>query len=140
MDAMHSAIKGRRGGMLNEHEENAHQMPKESQGEGDMQGLVESLSDEQKAQLMGLLQQDMSEKPADGPALEKGSAGPGEEQEVAQMAMEDQGDEHESEDEIMESMISSADKGRVEQDVKPRNLAERMKMNLASKLKGKGKH
>ena len=51
--------------------------------------------------------------------------------------MEDDG--HESEDEIMESMVSSADKSRADDDVKPRNLGERVKISLAKKLKGKGK-
>jgi hypothetical protein len=31
MDGMYSAIKNRRGGLLNDQEENAHQMPEEKQ-------------------------------------------------------------------------------------------------------------
>lgn len=141
MDAMYSAIKGRRGGLLNDHEENAHQMPEEQgapKGGGDMQGLVESLSPEQKSQLLALLVQEQAPegeaKPNDAAAIQKGEMGPGEMAELDAEA----GEGHESEEEIMESMISSADKSRVDQGAKPRNLGERVKMSLASKLKKKG--
>lgn len=145
MDGMLGAIKNKRGGLLNDQEENAHQPPQESKpSKGpDMQGLVQSLSDDQKNQLLSLLVKDQSQDQPDGQMdntqIQQGEMGPGEEAELGQEAMDD-GSEHESEDQIMESMTSSADKGRVEQGANPRNLGERVKMNLAKKLKDKGKY
>jgi hypothetical protein len=58
--------------------------------------------------------------------------GPGEEAELEEMSL---GGEHESESEIAESMIGSSDKMRAERGDQPRNLGERMKFDLAKKLK-----
>ncbi len=138
MDAMYSAIKGRRGGLLNDVEENAGQEmpePQTKQG-GDLKGLVTSLSDDQKMQLLGILMKDQGMGSAKV-EIEKGASGPGEDAELAH-EVEDLGGDHESEDEIAESMLSSADKMRAEQGARPRNLSDRMKMGLASKLKKKG--
>ncbi len=138
MNPMYSAIKGRRGGLLNDVEENAHQPPAEakpSEGSGlNMKSLVSALSDEQKSQLLSLLVS--GDKPQEGAsqdsvAIEKGAMGPGEEAEIE----ESLGDGHESEDEIAESMVASSDKLRAERGDKPRNLSERMKFDLAKKLK-----
>jgi len=145
---MQSAIKGRRGSMLNDMEENAHQLPDQKEqkpgGSADMQGLVQSLSDDQKSELMGILSQDMQpQKEVNAVSIQQGEMGPGEEAELAEYSAEGEQEDahggHESEDQIMESMISSADKGRVDQGAKPRNLGERVKMSLANKLKNKGK-
>lgn len=139
MDAMYSAIKGRRGGLLNDAEENAGQempQPAPQKKDGDLKSLVSSLSDDQKMQLLGILMKDqgMGNTKVE---IEKGGMGPGEEAELADES-DLEGDEQESEEDIAESMLSSADKMRAAQGAKPRNLGERMKMNLASKLKKKG--
>ena len=139
MNSMLSAIKNRRGGLLNDHEENAHQMPEESapqSGGMNMKGLVEALSPEQKGELLKLLvsggeQAQPGMKSGDVASIEKGGMGPGEESELAEMSGEGQ----ESEDEIAEGMISSSDKMRSERGDKPRNLGERVKFDLAKKLK-----
>lgn len=141
MDAMYSAIKGRRGSMLNDQEENAHQpAPEASPKEGgDMKDLVASLAPEQKSQLLAMLVQDQSQgEESSVPAIQEGAMGKGEQAELEQGAMED-GDEHESEEQIMESMVSSADTTRADQGAVPRGLNDRVKMSLATKLKDKKK-
>ena len=136
---MLSAIKNRRGGLLNDTEENAHQMPEERgpKGQGvDMKSLVQALSPDQKAQLLSILVsgEKGSAKPAESaPQIEEGEMGPGEESEI----QEELGEGHESEDEIAQSMISSSDKMRSDRGDRPRNLGERMKFDLAKKLKNR---
>lgn len=142
MDAMYSAIKGRRGGLLNDEEENAHQEKADVQGPKgmDMKSLVSALSDDQKMQLLKMLVSG-SEAREEAPtkmtaqSIEKGGMGPGEEEELEEAS--ELGGEHESEDEIAESMLSSGDKYRAQRGDSPRNLGERMKFGLASKLKNK---
>lgn len=138
MDAMMGALKQRRGGLLNDGEENAHQMPEEkSSGGMDMKSLVGALSQDQKAQLLSLLVSggDQSKGKSSISEIEQGGMSPGEESDIE----ESLGDGHESEDDIAESMIASSDKSRAASGDKPRNLGERMKFGLANKLKNKGK-
>lgn len=137
MDAMYSAIKSRRGGLLNDQEENAHQEPMEAKPGGmDMAGLVDALSPEQKSELLALLVGgEQAPAPAKAaPAIEKGAMGPGEEAELS----ESLGDGQESEGEIADSLLSSADSMRAVRGDKPRNLGERMKFDLAKKKQKKG--
>lgn len=138
MDGMYSAIKSRRGGLINDHEENAHQLPEEKpKGNGglNMESLVAALSDQQKSQLLSLLVGGEKQGGAKTPeSIEEGGMGPGEEADIEASL----GEGHESEAEIAEGMISSSDKMRAERGDKPRNLGERMKFDLASKQK-KGK-
>lgn len=140
MDSMYSAIKGRRGGLMDEPHKMMGMEEEESapsQGAGvDMKSLVGALSEGQKAQLLKLLVND-SPKGKDESVLpiEQGGQSPGEEADLEQ----ELGEGHESEDEIAESMISHSDKMRSDRGDNPRNLGERMKFNLASKLKKKGK-
>lgn len=140
MDGMYSAIKGRRGGLLSDQEENAHQMPQEEsapEGGMDMKGLVQALSPDQKNQLLQLLVGgEKGGERSNVPAIEKGAMGPGEEAELEEESL---GEGHESEDDIAEGMVASSDKMRSERGDQPRNLAERMKFDLAKKLKSKGK-
>ncbi len=142
MDAMYSAIKGRRGGagLMDDPQEEMDEVPAPPQKGGgmNMQSLVSALSDDQKSQLLSLLvagDKGQSPAPKDPMAIEKGGMGPGEESEIEDSL----GDGHESEDDLAESMISSSDKMRSANGDKPRNLSERMKFDLASKLKNKGK-
>lgn len=140
MDALYSAIKSRRGGLLNDDEENAHQEPAPQKGGGmDMKSLVSALSDDQKMQLLKMLVSGDGDKEAPSKmtaqSIEKGGMGPGEEEELEEAS--DLGGEHESEEEIAESLLSSGDKYRADRGDKPRNLGERMKFGLASKLKQK---
>lgn len=137
MNPMYSAIKARRGGLLEDDEPMQEGAPQESGGV-DMKSLVNALSSEQKAQLLSLLVGKGAEapqaKPSDSMAIEKGGMGPGEKEEIE----EDLGDGHESEDEIAESLVANSDKMRAERGDKPRNLGERMRFGLANKLKKKG--
>lgn len=142
MDAMYSAIKGRRGGLLNDSEENADQMTDEKPSKGgvDIKSLVSVLSEDQKMQLLKMLvsgSKDSEQAPTkmNAQSIEKGGMGPGEEEELEEAT--NLGGEHESEDEIAESLLSSGDKYRAERGDNPRNLGERMKFGLASKLKNK---
>lgn len=134
MDGMYSAIKNRRGGLLNDEEENAHQAPAEKKpmykGSG-MEGLVASLDDIQKMELLKLLSADMSEG-GDTREIEKGGMGPGEMAEL-----EEEAGMGETEDEIAADMVSSADVTRAEQGTAPRNLGERARIEMAKKLKNK---
>lgn len=137
MDSMISAIKGRRGGMMDEAQ--MHEgMGQESGGDGlDMKSLIQALSPEQKSQLLSLLVGGgkSAEKTATPEKIEEGAMGPGEEAEIEQSL----GDGHETEDEIAESFLASSDKMRADRGDKPRNLSERVKFGLANKLKNKGK-
>ncbi len=142
MDAMHSAIKQRRNGLLSDAPvEQAPTTPGEPGVGGskpeEMAGLVKMLSNDQKQMLLQMLAKDIQGVNT-AEIEQEGAPGPGEEMELAEYSMDDEGG-HESEEEIMESMISSADKSRASNGAKPRNLGERVKMNLASKLKDKKK-
>lgn len=135
MNSMLSAIKGRRGGMMEEQAPMQEEMAAESGGGVDMKSLVQALSPEQKNQLLSLL---VGQGKSEGPTpdkIEEGAMGPGEAEEIE----ESLGDGHESEDEIAESFLASSDKMRAEAGDKPRNLSERVKFGLATKLKNKGK-
>jgi hypothetical protein len=138
MDGMYSAIKNRRGGLLNDDEENAHQMPMEKKAmgkpSGEMQSLIAQLDDTQKMELLKLLSADVAA--ADSREIEKGGMGPGEMMELAEEAGEVEG-MGETEDEIAADMVSSADMTRAEQNTKPRNLGERARIEMAKKLKTK---
>lgn len=134
MDAMYSAIKNRRGGLLDD-----SQAPEQDSASGiSLESLAQALSPEQKSQLLALLVGSGGEQGKTAPPvqkssaeIEKGAMGPGEEAELE----ESLGGDHESEDEIAESMVASSDKMRSERGDKPRNLGERVKFDLAKKLK-----
>lgn len=134
MDGMYSAIQKRRGGLLNDEEENAHQMPMEKKAmgkpSGEMQSLVAQLDDTQKMELMKLLSAEMAG--GDSREIEKGGMGPGEMAEL-----EEEAGMGETEDEIAADMVSSADMTRAEQGTAPRNLGERARIEMAKKLKNK---
>lgn len=130
MDGMYGAIKNRRGGLLNDKEENAQQMD----GGGEMKSLLSQLSDEQKSELMGLLEADMDQASADPRAIEKGAMGPGEREDLAESVEAGElGGDHETEEDIMNSMVSTSDEMRD----KPRNLGDRVRMEMSKKLKMK---
>ena len=107
----------------------------DSSGGVDMKSLVQALSSDQKAQLLSLLVSG-DQKPSgdkgmmpDKLSIEKGGIGPGEDEEI----QEQLGGDHESEDDIADSMLSSSDKMRAARGDSPRNLSERMKFELAKK-------
>lgn len=137
MNSMLSAIKGRRGGLMEDHAPMQEEMAAESGGGVDMKSLVQALSPEQKSQLLSLLVgQGKSEGSGPTPEkIEEGAMGPGEAEEIE----ESLGEGHETEDEIAESFLANSDKMRAEAGDKPRNLSERVKFGLATKLKNKGK-
>ncbi len=145
MNGLMSAIKNRRGGgMLNEESAGeememsaAPKAPQQNEAQG-LKALMGSLDDGQKQMLLKMLSADQKIT-TEPDAIQKGAKGPGETMELEEYVSENEPEEgHESEDEIMESMISSADRTRVDRGIEPRNLGERVKMSLANKLKKKG--
>lgn len=150
MDAMYSAIKKKRG-LIGDHQGSGHMSQhveddtnKDDQGGGkDLHGLVASLSDSEKHQLKGILNTDNTQ------SIMKGGASSDEKGKIAQESskqdqmneMADQADPMQSadSDEIAKSMLDSRHMGSNAPTGKPRNLGERMKMGIASKLKAKGK-
>mgnify|MGYP006921296629 CR=1 FL=1 len=136
MDGMYGAIKNRRGGLLNDKEENAQQMMDQGGGKhGEMKSLLSQLSDEQKSELMGLLEADMDRSEGMDPKMiEKGAMGPGEREDLAESVEAGElGGDHETEEDIMNSMVSTSDEMRD----KPRNLGDRVRMEMSKKLKMK---
>jgi hypothetical protein len=140
MDGLMGAIRNRRGGRDEQIAEDQPVVGNDS-GAGsaqELKGLVASLDESQKALLLKMLAKDQTAS-ENAPALETGAMGPGESMEVEEYVSDMEPEEgHESEEEIMESMISSADKTRADRGTEPRNLGERMKVGLANKLKKKG--
>jgi hypothetical protein len=146
MDSMLGAIKARRqgsqsAGMMDSGQESDMGGGEQAPG-AEMQGLVAQLSPEQKTHLLELLVQEA--KGSEG--VDKGEASGAERAEVAAQAAEDQeseadgselsGDES---DDIAMSMVDPRAKQMAEGQGQPRNLSERAKMSMASKLKSKGK-
>jgi hypothetical protein len=101
----------------------------------DLKDLVQSLSEDQKAELLGLLQKDAGQGESDS-KVETGAASDDESKAVDdEISEQDQGDDS---DDIAMSMLDS--KAKMGQEgVQPRNLGERVRMAMAQKLKGKGK-
>lgn len=141
MNPMHDAIKKKRMGSedqsrgLMHDAEMAESSPAPEKGM-DLQALVESLNDEQKAELMGLL--DSSN--GDTSAVMQGAPSQAERGKIAQRSVEEDsgGVGEEESDEIAMSMLDSRDK-RGTASEKPSGLGARMRQGLAQKLKGKGK-
>lgn len=141
MDGLASAIRGRRGGLMEEQEEMMTEEPSmggpKQDGSG-LKGLVDQLDPSQKSLLLKMLIKDSAAN-ENAPKIETGAMGPGEAMELEEFTSEFEPEEgHESEEEIMESMVSSADKTRADRGTEPRNLGERVKVGLANKLKKKG--
>lgn len=141
MDSMLSAIKQRRGGgrQMGMGEEMPAQgaSMQEQSAAPDMQGLVASLSPEQKQELLMLLSQ-----PQQGEGIEKGAPSS---EETAAINEEMQAGESDAQagseqsDEIAKSMLDRNSLEKAEAGTKPRGLGDRAKMYMAKKLKGKGK-
>lgn len=149
MDPMHAAIKKRRG-LVGDHQDMGHASQHVADdsnggqsGGKDLQGIVASLTDNEKHQLKGMLNVDNSQ------AIAKGNPSSDEKAKIAQESskqdqmndMSQQNDPMQSadSDEIAKSMLDSRHMGSNAPTGKPRNLGERMKMGIASKLKAKGK-
>lgn len=153
MDPMHAAIKKRRG-LIGDHQSMSHpsqhvdeQPADQPQGGKDLHGIVASLNDSEKSQLKNILSGDNTQ------AIQKGGPSSEERGKIAQESskqnqmqdMEDMSDDRGNavdpidSDEIAKSMLDSRHMGSNAPTGKPRNLGERMKMGIASKLKAKGK-
>lgn len=154
MDAMHAALKKRQGKGLMAHSDHMpeHQgMNTEMQDDQgkDLHGLVASLSHEEKGKLKQILSQDQNNK-----SMQIAKGGPSSEEDAAvsnKMAKENKMEQLEDtneagsagigedeSDDIAKSMLDSRHMRGMANE-KPRNLGERMKQGLASKLKSKGK-
>jgi hypothetical protein len=143
MSAMMDAIKQKRGGAPALAIEAAPTDDGGGDQNQDLKALVASLSDDQKSQLMDMLSQDAGDETS-ASDIEKGAPSDEEHSKIAaKMAddsAEDDGDDDSSEmDEIGKSMLSSSDIAQAGNGRQPRNLGERVRMNLAEKLKAKGK-
>lgn len=150
MDPMYGAIKKKRG-LMSEHENMDHpaQNMVEAKGAGkeepgkDLHGIVASLSDSEKHELKGMLSVDMSQSIIKGgpSSEERGKIAQESSKQDQENSMADQDVPMQSadSDEIAKSMLDSRHMGSNAPTGKPRNLGERMKMGLASKLKAKGK-
>lgn len=115
----------------------------DSDSGGGMHDLVQSLSPEQKQELMQLLTKDAGSKGSDSSQIAKGAPSDEERSKIeARMGDENDGsvpDSDDESDEIGMSMLSSADKAQAGVERPSRSLGDRVRMNLASKLKSKGK-
>lgn len=151
MDPMHAAIKKRKGGLIDHGSSGQDEVMPANSGHKpevkDLHGLVASLNDHEKHQLKSILSnQDNSQSIAKGgpSSDEKGKIGAAMNAENMENAAEEASETPHEEamegsDEIAKSMLDSRHMGSNPPTGKPRNLGERMKMNLASKLKAKGK-
>lgn len=126
---------------MDEGYEDQKQTP-ESGENGGLKQLVASLSDDQKNELMSLLKAETTDESAD---IAKGEPSQDERQAIdaqmakddAESAAEDKGEADESDD-IAMSMLDH-NSMNAQPGTQPRNLSERVKMSLASKLRSKGK-
>lgn len=149
MDSMLSAIRARRSGgqsqpKMGMNADAPPSAPDNGQDQG-MRGLVESLNDDQKKELLSQLAQSLGAGNALG--IEKGEPSLGEKVDIEAQAAEGEGDMAESgsglsqdeSDEIQAGLVDSRAMNMSERGERPRNLSERAKMNAAEKLKAKGK-
>lgn len=139
MSAMLDALKQKRAGGMNGPSQSS---PMNDQGGDklqDLKALVDSLSPDQKEELQGLLAES-----AEGSEMGDGSnemqipnGAPSSDERSKVQAKMDGGSL--SEDDSDDIAASMTDRRYANENTQPRNLGERMKMSLASKLKGKGK-
>lgn len=151
MNPMMAAINKRKssGGLMGDHGATHPSAVDHGDGQGkDLHGLVASLSDHEKQALKGILDKDVN----GGMDVAKGNPSKQEHQKIAQASQEENetnaaeaaeqdprlGVGEEQSDEIAKSMLDSRHMRGMATE-KPRNLGERMKQSLASKLKSKGK-
>ena len=133
MSAMLSAIQNRKsGGMMSEKPQ--HEL---AEGGTDLQSLVDSLSDEQKMELQGLLA-DSSKPEGSASEIAKGEASTEEQGQIKKSMASDEMIGSDESDDIGMSMLEGRDKGQTP-ITEPRNLGERMRMSVSNKLKAKGK-
>ncbi len=140
MSAMMAAIKKKKMGM-GDHQDMGHAAQHADDSGKDLHGLVQSLSHSEKQNLKTLLDADSkgAEQISKGHASseEKGHIQEAISKENSMNDLED-AEGHDSDD-IAKSMLDSKHMSDTLPMDKPRNLGERMKMSLATKLKGKGK-
>lgn len=146
MSGMLAALKNKRKGMALEgdHQDMGHDSAHADDKQKDLHGLVASLSDSEKTNLKALLHSDGAgaEKIAKGSpsSEEQGHIQDAMTKENGMNQLESDDESHEDfSDNIAKSMLDSRHLGGNPPTGKPRNLGERMKMNLASNLKAKGK-
>ncbi len=147
MNPMMAAIKKRKAGggaQEGDHQDMGHGSLHADDKQKDLHGLVASLSPDEKHSLKTILNSDKgSQEIAKGGASteEKGKIQAAMDEENSESALEEQNEQQpgQSSDDIALSMLDSRHTGANPPTEKPRNLGERMKMSLASKLKGKGK-
>ncbi len=140
MDSMLAAIKARRSPAQGMDMPGAD-MSANKQDAGALKDLVAQLSPEQKEELMMLLVEQAEEVSTD--KILKGAQSSGEKAALSAALDEDMGDQGEASDDVQMSLIDRQDFQKADQmeqgKRKPIGLAERAKMNAASKLKAKGK-
>ncbi len=148
MNPMMAAIKKRKASgdaAQGDHQDMVHGSEHADDKQKDLHGFVASLSEGDKHQLKGILAKDATGGKNEQ-HIAKGGASTEEQSKIeGTMAEENKETDLEEQqehgvsanqsDDIAKSMLDS----RSASITQPRNLSERMKMSLASKLKGKGK-
>ncbi len=142
--SMLAALKNKKAGQakMGDHQDMAHGSLHAEDADKDLHGLVAGLDDGEKMKLKGILDSHMDKSMQ----IAKGGSSSEEDGKVkAAMGKENQetsleeNEEHDGgSDDIAKSMLDSKHMGS-SPVAPPRNLGERMKQSLASKLKGKGK-
>lgn len=139
MNPMHKAIRGRRSqDSQGDHGGMSHHGEHSDDPKKDLHSMVASLSDNEKSQLKGIL--NSSDNSVN---VSKGEPTSHEKQMVAQQSAEENQEEGMEDDgaidsdQIAKDMLDS--KFSRGGPSKPRNLHERVQMNMASNLKSKGK-
>ncbi len=150
---MIAAIKKRKAGGLEaqgDHQDMTHGSEHADDKQKDLHGFVASLSEGDKHQLKGILAKDSGagkneqhiakggasteEQGKISEAMAKGN----QESDLEEKEENDNGISSNQSDDIAKSMLDSRSMG-ANPITQPRNLSERMKMHVASKLKSKGK-
>jgi hypothetical protein len=151
--AMIAAIQKKKAGTAKEgdHQDMGHPSEHADDKTKDLHSFVASLSEGDKHQLKGILAKDGSAGKNEM-AIAKGGASTEEQGKIADaMAKGNKESDLEEQDEKDSGMMSSSDSDDIAKSLldsrsmganpitQPRNLSERVKMSLASKLKNKGK-
>ncbi|MES1988825.1 MAG: hypothetical protein V4440_12515 [Pseudomonadota bacterium] len=140
--AMLAAIKKKKQGdtVMGDHQDVSHSSQHADDNSKDLHGLVESLNPDEKDKLKTILNNDGKTEQN----IAKGGASSEEHAKIAaampqENGMTDLEDKQDHDDDIAKSMLDSRHMSGTVTQAPPRNLSDRVKMSLASKLKQRGK-
>ncbi len=139
MDPMMMAIKKKRGSSVHteDYSDPREEMSQPSASGGGLHEFVAGLNDQEKMQLKSILDKSNNSSAE----ITKGGPSSNEQQKIAEKSSEEDDMNEISEDEHDDIGMSMLDhKSKMDQPgTQPRNLGERVRMDIASKLKHKGK-